>query len=606
MQAPTSTIFFPPIYGDIGQTYTGDFLDDGDTLLELYYGDSYYSSEEYSLPGLYGDEGVFSFNPSDGTYNFDVYQSFIDDVLYDDSDYYLVHVEFTYATEDSPLLHYDTFYIALNRFGIESMIIPIAGVLGAATEAQDMVVGTHGDDVIDGLGGDDRIYGKEGNDTIDGGAGADSLFGGEGSDQFVYDVADTFDGGEDFDTMVFASRAEWEAAREGGYAGLTSIEQATWSQTVGASFTDPALGAEQSAYIDMTTGETIQLTEFLDSGIYVDIHRIVDIDTGTKIWLQTLWGPGAVWLSETILQTDPLAEAATTTQVETDTSGNKPWDSITRTYDATNGDLIEEMMSFDNGATRTKLFEDGQMVSMTETDSDADAKGWSSRTTTWDTDGTKLNRTTISDDGQRTVEHYDAETGKRTKREEHDEAGIHNWASQTTTWDETGKIKQTETMVMDDGLTTTATYGSDGRIVVSRLTEDTGDTKSWASRLEEYDAGNGKLSKLTTTLEDGTVLTKSFGANGTRKVGESRTDGADSFEWSFEEKIFNNAGALAQLNLTMDDGDIIETAYQNGNVFTVTTYDLSGNEAWHVERVFFDGDGNVTGSDYFDDIGLAL
>lgn len=584
----------------------GDFLDDGDTLLELYFGDSYYSSEEFSLPALYGHEGVFSFNPDTGAYAFDVYQIFIDNALYDDSDYYSVHVGFAYTTEDSPLLQYGSFYIDVNRFGIESVIKPIAGVLGAATEAQDMVVGTHGDDVIDGLGGDDRIYGKEGNDTIDGGAGADSLFGGEGSDQFIYDVADTFDGGADFDTMVFASRAEWEAARDGGYAGLTSIEQANWSQSVSAAFTDPSLSAEQTAYIDLATGQTIQLTEFLETGVYVDIQRIVDFETGAVSWLQTLWGPGAVWLSETTLDTDPLATPDTYTEVETDTSGNKPWDSVETTYDFETGALLQEVTSFDNGATRTKLFEDGQMVALSETDSDADAKEWSSRTTTWDTDGTKLDRTTIADDGQRTVEHYDAVTGKRTKREEHDDAGLHNWASQTTTWDDTGKVKQTETLVMNDGLTITSTYGSDGRIIVSRLTEDTGDTKPWATRLEEYDAGNGTLSKLTTTLEDGTVLTKSFGANGTRKTGESRTDATDSFDWAFEEKIFNNTGALAQLNLTMDDGDIIETAYQNGNVFTVTTYDLSGNEAWHVERVFFDGDGNVTGTDYFDDIGLSL
>jgi hypothetical protein len=37
-----------------------------------------------------------------------------------------------------------------------------------------------------------------------------------------------------------------------------------------------------------------------------------------------------------------------------------------------------------------------------------------------------------------------------------------------------------------------------------------------------------------------------------------------------------------------------------------TTYDSSGNESWHVERVFFSGDGQVTDTQYDDESGNVL
>lgn len=600
---PSTTFFFEPPTPSL--LFTGPLTFPGETLVAVTYGDMYVEALGSSSI-VEGDLGLMNVDTEANTWSLillgdDVAAEFIADNAVATYSFSIVVTD-AFGTEVSR-----TVDMHLNNHGISSVFkadgssAPLSG-----TDLTDLLIGSTASEKLNGLAGNDRIYAGSGDDTIDGGAGADILFGEAGYDQFIYDAQDTFDGGGDSDTMIFADRAEWETARDGGYAGLTSIEQASWSQSAVAAFTDPSLSAEQTAYIDLATGQTIQLTEFLESGIYVDIQRIVDHETGTATWLQTLWGPGAIWLSETTLTTDPLATPDSYTDTQLDTDGNKPWDSVERTYDTATGDLLQELTTFDNGATHTKVYQDGQMVSQSETDSTANDKSWSSRTTTWDSEGTKLDRTTLTDDGLRIIEGYDAETGSRTSRSEFDDADAHNWASSVTTWDETGKIKQTEALVMDDGLTITSTYGPDGRLIVSRLTEDTGDTKGWVTRLEDYDAGNGKLSALTTTLEDGTVLTKGFGANGTRKISESRTDGADSFDWALEEKIFNTAGALAQMNLTMDDGDIVETVYLGGAVFTVTTFDVSGDEEWHVERLFFDADGNVTGTDHFDDVGLML
>jgi Ca2+-binding RTX toxin-like protein len=97
----------------------------------------------------------------------------------------------------------------------------------------DILLGTSDDDEINGFGGSDTISGGAGNDRIDGGAGDDVLTGDDGNDiliggpgaatalsvynggagndlMFASDlgVAEDFDGGDDIDTVSFATRAE--------------------------------------------------------------------------------------------------------------------------------------------------------------------------------------------------------------------------------------------------------------------------------------------------------------------------------------------------------------------------------------------------------------
>jgi Ca2+-binding RTX toxin-like protein len=84
-------------------------------------------------------------------------------------------------------------------------------VIGPATEAGDVLIGTGGDDVIDGLGGADEIYGSEGNDVLDtgpgddyaeGNAGNDVLIGGLGDDlMYGYAGNDILFGGEGIDDL---------------------------------------------------------------------------------------------------------------------------------------------------------------------------------------------------------------------------------------------------------------------------------------------------------------------------------------------------------------------------------------------------------------------
>lgn len=76
------------------------------------------------------------------------------------------------------------------------------------TAAADTITGGNGNDLIYADAGNDDVDAGNGNDVIFGGAGADILHGGIGSDTFrfqagseVSNLAETLDGGDDFDTI---------------------------------------------------------------------------------------------------------------------------------------------------------------------------------------------------------------------------------------------------------------------------------------------------------------------------------------------------------------------------------------------------------------------
>ena len=81
----------------------------------------------------------------------------------------------------------------------------------AATEGNDMLMGTSnadtlngnaGDDEVYGFAGDDVLYGGEGHDLVDGGEGQDQLFGGAGNDELVGGSGnDVLDGGAGDDSL---------------------------------------------------------------------------------------------------------------------------------------------------------------------------------------------------------------------------------------------------------------------------------------------------------------------------------------------------------------------------------------------------------------------
>jgi Ca2+-binding RTX toxin-like protein len=132
-----------------------------------------------------------------------------------------------------------------------------------AGAGNDAVYGRGGDDVItagtgadyvEGNAGSDTINGGDGDDIILGGQGADKLTGGVGNDIFYFEgvseisgLAETIDGGNDIDTINFATRGAIGAVNL-SKAIITNVERITLESN------DVTLTAAQLSAFDTLTG----------------------------------------------------------------------------------------------------------------------------------------------------------------------------------------------------------------------------------------------------------------------------------------------------------------------------------------------------------------
>ncbi|MEO0402251.1 MAG: hypothetical protein AAF214_07730 [Pseudomonadota bacterium] len=296
-----------------------------------------------------------------------------------------------------------------------------------------------------------------------------------------------------------------------------------------------------------------------------------------------------------------LAPPTLVTTVTYDVDGTKGWSSIQEAHNA-GGFLVSRITTMDSGSVNTELFEALQRVSQTVTDTDANSANWSSRTVEWNWEGAKTARTTLFDDGSRLVEGYDVDSGVRTSRTEYDDGGAEKWASYTTLYDDTGKIKTGIEKVLDNGRIDSFTYDAASGETIQRKITDGGDKKAWDTKTMTYDVDSGKLTSRTIIDDDNSSLAITWN-DGVRATRTEIDGDADTFEWYSRETIYDVNGKRAQLNETRDDGDFVVSNYAGDKLLDVTTYDNSGDEAWHIERVFYDPKGNVTDTQYYDESG---
>ena len=114
-----------------------------------------------------------------------------------------------------------------------------------------------------------------------------------------------------------------------------------------------------------------------------------------------------------------------------------------------------------------------------------------------------------------------------------------------------------------------------------------------------------KLDGRTIIFDDGGSLdlTWNDGVRATR----TRIDGTDdSFEWVRRDTIYDSNGKTAQVMQLQDDSDLIVTSHAGGKLLDRTTYDNSGDEIWHVERISYDARGDVVDTVHYDDSGNIL
>ena len=293
----------------------------------------------------------------------------------------------------------------------------------------------------------------------------------------------------------------------------------------------------------------------------------------------------------------------TTTVVE-DLANTYAWTSISSTYDAF-GFLTARETVMDNGRTTSETFFGPQRLSFTETDTAANTANWDSRTTEWNFYGQKTARTITYDNGDQRIERYDPDTGFRIQRTEIDGNDDKNWTSLTTTYDADTHVRIGLEKVLDNGRIDITTFDADSGARTSRTIIDGADKAGWHSRSFTYDADTGQLTSSHVVQDDGRSDLVTY--NNGRLASMVQTDGSsDTFEWQTRETTYDSNGRIALVEEVQDDGDLIVSSYAGGRITDETTYDNSGNEAWHVQEVSYDSNGNVTDTTYYDEIGNIL
>ncbi|GGX47094.1 hypothetical protein GCM10007385_13560 [Tateyamaria omphalii] len=293
-----------------------------------------------------------------------------------------------------------------------------------------------------------------------------------------------------------------------------------------------------------------------------------------------------------------------TTVTIDDTGNDQNWTTITNSYDCS-GFLVATNTIMDNGSTVSETFFGPQRLSLTVTDTSANNANWASRTTEWNWQGQKTARTIEYDNGDERIERFDAVTGTRTQRTDIDGNDDKPWTSITTSYDAATGARIGSEKVLDNGRIETLTFDADTGVRTSRTLTDGGNDNPWQSKSLTYDANTGQLTERETVFDDGRTDTITY-QNG-KKASQVLTDGDnDTFDWVTRETTYDANGRLALAQEVRDDGDLVVETYAGGRLTGQTTFDNSGNEAWHVEEVTFNTAGDVVDTTYYDESGNLL
>ncbi|MCF6446097.1 Hint domain-containing protein [Nereida sp. MMG025] len=177
----------------------------------------------------------------------------------------------------------------------------------------------------------------------------------------------------------------------------------------------------------------------------------------------------------------------------------------------------------------------------------SDSFVWSSIATQFGEDGnTRVDHLTIYDDGRERDRDFDS-NGVRTSETTTDVDDAKDWASTTKTYGTDGKTLVDFVTTYDDGRLMDRDYGADGTLASTTLT-DTGDVFEWNTIQTDYAADGMTQTDYVITFDDGRVLDRDFDANGVRTT-QTVTDVNDVYGWSEYTTTFDA------------NGDVVETIY---------------------------------------------
>jgi len=242
-------------------------------------------------------------------------------------------------------------------------------------------------------------------------------------------------------------------------------------------------------------------------------------------------------------------------QTVTDTSANNAnWASRTTEWNWL-GQKTARTIEYDNGDERIERFDatTGTRIQRTDVDGNDD-KPWTSVTTSYDAaTGARIATEKVLDNGRIDAQTFDASTGVRTSRTITDGGDDHQWHTQALTYDvSTRRLTERET-VYDDGRSDTITY-QNGRKASQLLTDGDNDTFDWVTRETTYDA-NGRLALAEEVRDNGDLVVETYA--GGRLTAQTTYDNSGNESWHVEQITYDTAGDIVETFYYDESGNIL-------------------------------------------------
>ncbi len=286
------------------------------------------------------------------------------------------------------------------------------------------------------------------------------------------------------------------------------------------------------------------------------------------------------------------------TVIREDTLDQFPWAVIETTTDEA-GLLVERLIRFDNGVVRAEVFEDGVRTLTIQRDEspDGSAVPWNEVVTVFDADEHVARRSTSFDNGAIREELF--ENGVRTLTTEVDESPDGSavpWQSIVTEFDGFGQPARRVTQ-LDNGTMREETFENGAPTFAWQVDESQdGSAVPWRDIITEYDSA-GRITGRTTNFDNDTVRNEDF-EDGFRTFTfqyDNSTDGS-AVPWQEINTQYDFDGLIAGRTTNFDNGTVRDEDFENG-IRTVTgQFDNSANgDAVPWQDIFtqYDSDGRI-------------
>jgi hypothetical protein len=252
-------------------------------------------------------------------------------------------------------------------------------------------------------------------------------------------------------------------------------------------------------------------------------------------------------------------------QIDESSDGSaKSWKDITTNF-TIDGVITDKVIQYDNDTVRIDGYTSGQRTSMTFRDesNEGSARNWQEITTNYDVNGLISDKVFVYDNDTIRFDSYSE--GSRTSMLQVDESHLgagKSWEEIYTTYNSDGTV-QDRTTIYDDGRVRRVdfedisdTYGNpiDGKTI---SIADTGDIFNWDAAITTYDADNNLVNKIIVYDNEDALLFQY--ENGSLSI-LLDVDGDDSHSWFARERFYDENNNLIE-TIHYDTADDVPEYY---------------------------------------------